>query len=293
MPDGTQQAKCPACGNMVHAGGGDWLNALDDVELELDVEEAPTPPAEETPAASPTQAPTPSQPQGPAAETPARPTVPRRPGPTPKREEPPRQEPRGLLGVLVLVRDEPFVLMDFLRRGLHAPRLLAELVVSTAVLALVWAFVAANLGGHPGVSRATGQFMQFIVELVVACVMLALLTVLLKRDAADRPNPLGVVEAVALTRLLGLAVAVPIGIVVAVLFGPAHASAMAAGGQAASGAATHFSGLAQSISLHLYFVVAFFAQTAYVMGLLNLGCLPSLVVSVVVSYGAYSLALKF
>ncbi len=221
-PDGTQEAECPACGRTVRAAG-DWLSALEDVELELDVEEAPSPPAEETPAASPTPAAPPSAP------APAGPSVPRRSGPTPKREEPQRAEPPGLLGLLVLARDEPFVLLDFLRRGLHGPRLLTELVVSTGALALVWSFVAANLAGTPGMPAAAGRFVQFIAELAVACIMLALLTVLLKRDAHERPNPFGVVEAVVLTRLLGLALAVPIGIAVAILFrSPEAASAMAA-----------------------------------------------------------------
>jgi hypothetical protein len=265
-PDDARQAQCPACGRLVKAGGPDWLGALDAEDLELDVkEEAPPEPPEPPPVV-------------PAQEAPPPPPPPEGPAPVPG--EPEEVEPRGLLGFFAMVRDEPFVSMGFLRRGLRGSRFLAELAVATGALALVWAFTAAKLAGEPAVGRIAGNLVRFLVELGAASVMLALLALLLKRDPAERPHPIGVAEGVVLTRLLGLAVAVLVGIALALAV-------------SLTGGPEHAPQFVQWLARHvqtLYTVIAFAAQTSYVMGLLNLGCLPGLAVSIVVSYGAATLA---
>ncbi len=271
-PDGAEQAVCPACGRTVRAGGADWLSALDAEDLKLDAEEAraPAPAVEEAP------------PPGPApieAERPA-PSLEPPPGPQPMPGEPEEAEPRGLFAFLAVVREEPFRVMGLFRRGLRGSRFLAELVISTGALASVWAYTSANLAGEPGIVTVAGQMVRFIVELGAAGVLVALFGLLLKRDPAERPHPLGVAEGVAFTRLLGLAVAVPLGITVAVavplLGGPEHAP--------------H---LLVAFGPHvktLYSLVVFGAQTCYIMGLLDMGCLPGVMLSVLVSYAADTLA---
>ncbi len=282
VPEGVRQADCPACGRTVQAGGADWLSAVDVDDLELDVEREEAPPPEEVP----------PPPEPPPADRPQpEPSVPLPPGSQPMPGEAEETEPRGLLGFLVLVRDEPLAVVALLKRGIRGSRFLAEMVVSTGALALVWSFVRANLLGKPGIGPAGVNFFRFFIELGFAGLMLALLAWLLKRDPEERPNPLGVAEAVVLTRLLGLAVAVPIGIAVAVVVGPAHVATAVAHGVAAATAAPP-SHLVQDLTRYLYIVVVFGAQTGYVMGLLRLGCLPSVAISVVISYSADTMALK-
>jgi hypothetical protein len=274
-PDGVRQAACPDCGRQVSAGEGDWLGALDVEDLELDVKEkpalAPAATAEPPPADTPKEAPQ---------------TAPRAPVEIPVRVErsapggPEVAPPRRLLDLLRQVRDEPFALMSSLRSGVRSERFLAELGVCTAALALVWSITGAALAGGPGVGEVVVKLVRFLVELGAAAVMLALLTVLLKRDSADRPHPLGVVEGVVLTRLLGLALVVPLGIALAV------AVSLTGGVQHAPGVLRF---LAQHVT-RLYTLIVFAAQTSFVMGLLKVGCLPGVILSAVVSYSAAALA---
>jgi hypothetical protein len=298
VPDGASGADCPACGRKVSAGRGDWLSALDVEDLELDATQEAAVPPEAAPAPSrpAPSATTPSAaakaPVGARAPGAGRPAVPG-PQPAARRKaataEPQVAEPRGLLGLLALVGNEPFALLSLLRRGLRGTRLVAEMGIATLVLALVWSFVSANLAGNPGIGPAAVRFAQIVVELLYAGVLLALLTYLLKRGKEDCPHPLGVAEAILLTRLIALMVAVPVGIVVVVVVGSPHIAAAAAQGAAAVGTAAAPSHMVQDLARWLYFIVAFGAQTGYVMGLLNLGCLPGVVVSAIISYSAGAL----
>lgn len=290
-PEGTKGARCPRCRREVKAAVADWLDSLDTDGLSLEGEEvrkaeAPTAPPKPTAAGTEGEAADAGTQAAPRAARPSAP-LPGARAPQGRRVgedlrallETKVKEPEGVVQMALMARDEPVGAMAVFRKGVKKRRFLIELAAPYLVLAVVWALVQPRLAHEPEV-RAISAIVAELVGLLTSSLVLAMLAYLLKRGSGEWPSPLGVLEGMALMRVLGLLVATPLGVVFALLV------------PGVSGPAT---GALTTVARYVpwvYTVVVFCAQSAFVMGLLELGCLPGVILSALLAFAGTSMAEK-
>lgn len=320
VPEGAEEAECPECGRRVSAETGDeWLGSLGVEDLELSEEkgaggaaEAERPPVTEVPAeeeAEPEQEP-------PAPGAGQKPESERAPGGDEEEEkggglevEGPSGGERapararhatgasGVRGGPAAAEEEPAAgVRQLMRMGTVGPARAVEgfkrrpgtteMVVVAAAFALMGFFLAGAAAyfaqGGFGLGALYRNIAHVVVELGAAAVIVLLGMFLLKRGSLERPDTVGTMEAVIVSRLLALALIVPLGVILGLIV-------------AAGGGAGEASGTLVWCGRHLlwgYAALVFLAQAALVVPVLGLGCLPGVVANVIVVGGAASLAAR-
>jgi len=292
VEEGVDSVKCPACGRDVKVEAAeDWLSSVSIEEMSLEGDDIAAEPKEAE--AAKAKEPTPPPPGDIQLETPtravpsARPTAappPAQPDARPAVAEQPAEAAERQVGFLELVRmakTEPRDLLTYFDQGIKDPTFIATVAGLFVALALV-ASVAQSFAyaprDFPAARLMATTWFSTGCELATAGIILGLLCVALKKDH----SALGLVEGLAFVRIAALAAMTPLyligGIVVMI----------ATRGE---GAGMEILWLARQLPKG-YNAIVLFAQTALIMGLFRLGCLPSLILGVVVSFAGYSMAAK-
>ncbi|MCK4373991.1 MAG: hypothetical protein KAX19_01640, partial [Candidatus Brocadiae bacterium] len=199
------------------------------------------------------------------------------PGPPGKPAEPVRP-PRGLLDLALIIKDEPKDALPHFEQGIRGRRFMVETGVALLGLSLLGAIVQtwSCLPVHFAVGNMLVVWLRLLCELATAAVMLSLLCVLFKRDA----RPLGMSEGVAVVRIGALLAMAPVALIVGLAVGLTFRGDGGSPG-AVIWAARHL--------WHAYLLVVFCGQTFLAIGLLKLGCWPSVGLSLVVTFAAASM----
>ncbi|MCK4283692.1 MAG: hypothetical protein KAX44_05195 [Candidatus Brocadiae bacterium] len=282
---GAENATCPRCGREVKVEAAEgWLDTvqLEDMSLQEDAGQ-PQPDRPGVPEGTTPEAPAELEleQRGPSAQVPE--PTPRPLDREPVEEKPPAEAappPGGPIGLLRIIAKEPKEALPYFETGIKDRRFIAQtaglLLGLMIVTAVVQAFAAAPRAFAIG--SALGNWFSMFCELLTAAVMLNLICVALKRE----PKPLGVSQGLAVVRIGSLIVMVPVCFIVAVI------ALLTSGGEGSPGAVVW---LARHL-LMFYGMVVCLGQMFLVVGLLKLGCLPSLILSFVVTYAGFSMAEK-
>lgn len=301
-PPGAQSVKCPGCGRKVQVpASDDWLLSMDVENLSLE-KGPPAPAAAEGQAAQPV----PKAPQAPgAAPAQPRPAAEGAPKPRPVPSGPSAVAPGGrgalgigtrgdalmklrevapppehLLGLLKRLKDDPKACLPYFETGISAKPFIVELAVALAGLALLGAITQVLLMTQGvAVGRALGYWLFAIVEMGASGVLFSLLSVLFKKDA----KPLGICEGVAVTRIGSLLAMVPVAVILGLGLVLTH------GSEGTLPTILNWI-LGKQHILMLYILIAVAAQMFLVLGLLKLGCLPTVVLNIVMTFAAWTLA---
>ncbi len=294
VEEGVESVKCPACGRDVKVEAAeDWLSSVSIEEMSLEGGDVAAEPKEaETPEAPKAEEPTPPPTGDIQLETPARAVPSARPTPGRQPTQPdagpavaerPAEAAERQIGLIDLARmasKEPRDTLPYFEAGIKDHTLIATMAGLFVGLALV-AGAAQTFAAGPrwfAVGRALGIWFSIICELATAGIMLGLLCVALKKDR----SPLGLVEGLTFVRIAALAVMTPLYLIAGVVV------LIATSGE---GTGTEVLWLARQLPWG-YFAVLLFAQTALITGLFRLGCLPSLILSAVVTFAGYSMAAR-
>jgi len=294
VEEGVESVKCPACGRDVKVEAAeDWLSSVSIEEMSLEGGDVAAEPKEAEAAEAPkAEEPTPPPAGEIQLETPGRavPSAQPTPGPPPLQpdagpavaEQPAEAAERqvGFLDLVTMARREPRDMLPYFEAGVKDYTFIATMAGLFVGLALV-AGAAQTFAAAPrgfAVGRALGAWFSVICEGATAGIMLGLLCVAFKKDH----SPLGVVEGLAFVRVAALAVMTPLYLIAGIVV------LIATSGE---GAGTEVLWLARHLSW-VYFAVLLFAQTALITGLFRLGCLPSLILGVVVTFAGYSMAAR-
>jgi hypothetical protein len=300
VPPGAQSAKCPGCGRKVQVpASDDWLLAMDVDSISLETEQpAPTPTEGQAGRPAPTApqgpGPVPVQPRQAAEGTPkprpagAGPRVPPQGGRgalgvgsradammKPREAGPP---PERLLGLMKRLKEDPKACLPYFEAGIKGKPFIVELAGAFVGLALLGA-IAQTLLMTRGlvVKLAVGYWLFAIVEMAASGVLFSLLSVLFKRDA----KPLGICEAVAATRMGSFLAMVPVAVIMGLAVVLTHGS---------EGTLTTVLNWILLRLPYLYILMALAGQMFLVLGLLKLGCWPTVVLNIVMTFASWTLA---
>ncbi len=276
VKEGVDRVKCPACGRDVKvAAAEDWLSSvsMEDMSLEgkevaAEPELAAKPERAAAAAAAPTAGPAPGAPQpqpaaGPAGAKP--------PAPAAEREV-------GLIDLARMALSEPRDMIPHFERGIEDRTFIATMAGLFVALALVAAVGQTFAAAPRGFTVATilVNWFSVVCELATAGIILGLLCVAFRKDR----SPLGVAEGLAFVRLGALAVMAPLYFIAGI------AVLIASKGEDSGSTMV---GLARQLPWG-YTAIVLFGQTALIMGLFRLGCLPTLILGIVVTFAGYAMA---
>lgn len=289
-PDGVESAECPKCGAHV-ALSDDWIGSVDMEDLSLVDEEAevtagPAPKTEDTtPAGS-------GEPPARQTERPPGPSSRRAPTPVhghavsgesvdDRRTRTPGEPVKGGLSRLTLIGK---VGPEEAVRSFESPARAVDLIAVGAILGVLLIFTSAAWSYLSEPEQFSGasalqRLLALLVELGAAALILNLLALLLRSRLETRPAPLGVVEGIALVRVIVLVLLAPILLILGLI-------------TLLSGNPPLIAGALTGNLLLVYAVLSFFGQAALVVPMLDLGCVPGLIVNGVIVAGSYSLADK-
>jgi len=275
------QTKCPRCGREFPVTPAeDWVQSIatDDLTLEKEPPSSPAREAAPKPAAkAPAMPVSVGREQAAAGRGPA--AIRKRPSePVTAAELPPA--PVGLIALAKMVKNQPKACLPHFEAGISSRRFVVETGVVLLALALIGAFAQAWLEAprQIPVGKALVNWLGVVCEAASGAALFSLLSVLLKRGG----KPLGMCEAVAVSRVGSLLLMAPIAIIMAII-----TAVVLAGG--------HSPGVLPRVASYLpklYLVAVFCAQMVVPAALLRLGCWPSVIVNVVAVFCTYSLSQK-